>query len=73
VYDSAISIKLALVDIAYEYVKRKNVFRVNTLSLSEYLFEASDEQSMLHWIRAIQRRSAPAERRVSSFIHCHVI
>ncbi|ESO12665.1 hypothetical protein HELRODRAFT_187947 [Helobdella robusta] len=56
VYDHPVSIGSALVDIAYDYVKRSNVFRVMTLGFSEFLFEAPSSADMLGWIQALQKQ-----------------
>ena len=37
--DQPISIKSSIVDIAHDYTKRKNVFRLITFNGSEYLFQ----------------------------------
>ena len=44
------------VDVAYDYTKRKNVFKISTPPGSEYLFQTSDHDSMLEWIREMQMR-----------------
>lgn len=57
--ESPISIKSAIADIAYDYTKKKNVFRLTTYNGSEYLFQADDQGIMLNWIRAIQDNNNP--------------
>ncbi|OWF42359.1 rho GTPase-activating protein 21-like isoform X2 [Mizuhopecten yessoensis] len=57
--DQPISIKSAIVDIAYDYTKKKNVFRLKTYNGSEYLFQAEEHEAMLSWIRAIQENNDP--------------
>jgi len=56
--DQPISVKSSIVDIAYDYSKKKNVkknvFRLKTYNGSEYLFQADDQESMMSWIQAIQ-------------------
>jgi len=48
-----------MVDIAYDYTKKKNVFRLTTPAGSEYLFQAEDRPVMLAWIKAIQSACFP--------------
>ena len=57
--DQPISIKASIADIAYDYTKKKNVFRLTTYNGSEYLFQADDHDVMLQWIRVIQENSNP--------------
>ncbi|XP_077978683.1 rho GTPase-activating protein 21-like [Glandiceps talaboti] len=57
--DHPISIKSAIVDIAYDYTKKKNVFRLCTYNGSEYLLQASDTKTMLAWISVIQANNNP--------------
>ncbi|XP_066303239.1 rho GTPase-activating protein 23-like isoform X2 [Branchiostoma lanceolatum] len=55
-----ISIKGSIPDIAYDYTKRKNVFRLlthSTVNCVEYLFQAENHDDMLSWISAIQNNS----------------
>jgi len=59
--DQPISIKSSIIDIAYDYTKKKNVFRLTTYNGSEYLFQAEDNESMLQWIRVIQENNNPDE------------
>ena len=59
--DQPISIKSSIVDIAYDYTKKKNVFRLTTYNGSEYLFQADDHDAMLQWIRMIQDNNNPEE------------
>ena len=56
-----INLKNSNIDIAYDYTKRKCVFKVNTFSNSEYLFQTIDNDSMLEWIRAMQENSTPPD------------
>lgn len=51
-----INIKNSLIDIAYDYTKRKNVFKIRSVN-SEYLFQTIDHDSMLEWIRVMQENS----------------
>ncbi|XP_078702645.1 rho GTPase-activating protein 23-like isoform X2 [Branchiostoma floridae x Branchiostoma belcheri] len=56
-----ISIKGSIPDIAYDYTKRKNVFRLLThssVNCVEYLFQAENHDDMLSWISAIQNNAA---------------
>jgi len=48
-----------MVDIAYDYTKKKNVFRLTTPAGSEYLFQAEDRPAMLTWIKTIQPACFP--------------
>lgn len=57
--DQPISIKSCLVDIAHDYTKKKNVFRLKTFNGSEYLFQADENNTMLDWIRSIQSNNNP--------------
>ena len=54
-----IFIKGSTVDIAYDYTKKKNVFRLTTPAGSEYLFQAEDRPAMLTWIKTIQPACLP--------------
>ena len=65
--DQPISVKSSIVDIAYDYTKKKNVIRLTTYNGSEYLFQAEDHDVMLQWIRVIQALNNP-EQNVS---FCH--
>ncbi|XP_071812823.1 uncharacterized protein [Apostichopus japonicus] len=49
-----VDIDQAMVDIAYDYIKKKNVFRLCTVGGSDYLFCVSDKETMLSWIECIQ-------------------
>ena len=48
-----------MVDIAYDYTKKKNVFRLTTPAGSEYMFQAEDRPAMLTWIKTIQSACFP--------------
>ncbi|XP_031556486.1 uncharacterized protein LOC116293222 isoform X2 [Actinia tenebrosa] len=54
-----ISIKSSIVDIAHDYTKRKNVFRMTLFNGCEYLFQCEDRSSMMKWIEAIQANNNP--------------
>ena len=54
-----ISVKGCMVDIAYDYTKKKNVFRLTMPSGSELLFQAEDRPAMLTWIKTIQSACLP--------------
>ena len=54
-----ISIKSSIIDIAYDYTKKKNVFRLTTYNGSEYLFQAEEQKTMLAWIQAMHDHSNP--------------
>ena len=56
-----INLKSSVISVAYDYTKRKNVFKVSTFSNSEYLFQTFDYESMIEWIKAMQENSTPAE------------
>ncbi|XP_022304252.1 rho GTPase-activating protein 23-like isoform X6 [Crassostrea virginica] len=64
--DQPISIKSCLVDIAHDYTKKKNVFRLKTFNGSEYLFQAEENSAMLDWIRAIQTNNNPDADKLSN-------
>jgi len=64
-----LSVKGCMVDIAYDYTKRKNVFRLTTPAGSEYLFQAQDRPVMLAWIKAIQSACFPDDSVCSSLIY----
>lgn len=59
--EQPISIKSSIVDIAHDYTKRKNVFRLTTFNGSEFLFQSEDPESMMSWIEAIQANNNPDE------------
>lgn len=44
-------------EIASDYVKKKNVFQLTTASESKFLFQADDTESMSNWVKAIQTNS----------------
>lgn len=46
-----IDLKNCDICIAYDYNKRKNVFKLNTINNYEYLFQAVDFKSMSEWIK----------------------
>lgn len=56
-----ISLRDSNIDIAYDYSKRKCVFKVVTYNNSEYLFQTADHDSMMEWIRAMQDNSLPPD------------
>ncbi len=49
-----ISCKGSLSDIAYDYVKRKHVFRLVSSDGAEFLLQTVSEEAMLAWIHAIK-------------------
>merc|ERR1719228_1764919 len=65
------------VEVANDYTKRKNVFRVKTDAGSEYLFQAENENLMKEWVTAIddtamaiivdERKDANKLRKLTSF------
>ncbi|XP_063420974.1 rho GTPase-activating protein 21-like isoform X2 [Mytilus trossulus] len=57
--EQPISVKSSMVDIAYDYTKKRNVFRLKTYNGSEYLFQADDHDTMLSWIEAVQKNNNP--------------
>lgn len=61
--DPPLSLNSCLVDIAYDYTKRKNVFRLTT-SCGEYYFQANDQLTMFNWIRVLQEHSQLASGKV---------
>jgi len=66
-----ISVKGCMVDIAYDYTKKKNVFRLTTTTQSEFLFQAEDRPAMLSWIKTIQSSCFPDDS-VCCFNFCVV-
>ena len=56
-------------DIAYDYTKKKNVFRLKTFNGSEYLFQAEDQETMITWIEAIQANNNPDADVSHSFLY----
>ena len=52
--EQPISVRACIVNIAHDYTKKKNVFRLTTYNGSEYLFQAEDQPTMMEWIRNIQ-------------------
>jgi len=65
-----IPVKGSMVDIAYDYTKKKNVFRLTTPAGSEYLFQAEDRLAMLTWIKTIQSACFPDDSVCSSLFLC---
>jgi hypothetical protein len=57
--ETPICIKSCSVDVAYNYTKKKNVFRLTTALGTELLLQAEDSEGMAQWIRALQPHSAP--------------
>lgn len=53
------SVKSSLCDIAYQYKKRPNVFRLQAFNGSEFLIQAQSKTDMLEWIQAIQEHNNP--------------
>lgn len=56
-----IDLKHSVIQVAYDYTKRKNVFKVNTFSNSEYLFQTCDNESMMEWIKEMRDNSSPPD------------
>lgn len=56
-----IDLKHSVIQVAHDYTKRKNVFKVNTFSNSEYLFQTCDNEAMMEWIREMQDNSTPPD------------
>ncbi len=56
-----IDLKHSIIQVAHDYTKRKCVFKVNTFSNSEYLFQTCDNESMMEWIREMQDNSSPPD------------
>eukprot|EP01147_Barroeca_monosierra_P004727 gene4726-6824_t len=54
-----LNVKSCLVDIAYDYKKRKYVFRLQTFNGATYLVQATTNMDMLEWINALQQNSNP--------------
>lgn len=55
--DQSLCIKSCSVEIASDYMKKRNVFQVTTASGSKFLFQAEDTESMSSWVKAIQSNS----------------
>lgn len=51
--EALISLHNAVCEIANDYKKKKNVFKLRTSDGNEFLFQAKDEEEMKNWIRAI--------------------
>ena len=47
--EQPISIKSSIVDIAHDYTKRKNVFRMTTFNGSEFLFQVKFWMNLLQY------------------------
>lgn len=45
----------ATAEIASDYTKKKNVFRLKLANAAEYLFQAVDEEEMAQWVNAINQ------------------
>ena len=73
--EQPISVKASIVDIAHGYTKKKNVFRLQTYNMSEYLFQAEDQETMLSWIEAIKRNNNPDKdvRRWMDYLRFYVL
>ncbi|XP_056601634.1 spectrin family protein isoform X2 [Triplophysa dalaica] len=56
-----ISLSEAVCDVAQDYKKKKNVFKLRLGDGKEFLFQAKDEAEMSSWIRAIQSTLTPAD------------
>lgn len=50
-----VDVESCIADIAYDYTKRKNVFRVLTQTQNEHLFQAATGEEMLKWLGLLQR------------------
>lgn len=50
-----IILKSCDISVAYDYNKRKNVFKLNTINNYEFLFQAVDYKSMCEWIKVSSR------------------
>ncbi|GAB1603437.1 rho GTPase-activating protein 21-A-like isoform X5 [Argonauta hians] len=57
-YDQPVSIKSSSVEVATDYTKKKNVFRLTIHNpASEFLFQAEDSDTMKSWIQALRSSS----------------
>ncbi|XP_014782142.1 rho GTPase-activating protein 21 isoform X2 [Octopus bimaculoides] len=57
-FDQPVSIKSSSVEVATDYTKKKNVFRLTTNNhASEFLFQAEDNDTMWSWIQALRSSS----------------
>eukprot|EP00117_Sycon_ciliatum_P015214 scpid13209/ scgid15155/ Rho GTPase-activating protein 21-B; Rho-type GTPase-activating protein 21-B; XrGAP len=52
--DQSIDIRGCMVDIAHDYRKRQNVFRIRTVDKAEYLLQAKDFETSVKWIKHIR-------------------
>jgi hypothetical protein len=57
-----INLKNSTIIVATDYTKRKNVFKVITISNSEYMFQTMDNESMQEWIEAMQENSNATDK-----------
>uniref|UniRef100_A0A8C1MWD0 Spectrin beta chain n=1 Tax=Cyprinus carpio TaxID=7962 RepID=A0A8C1MWD0_CYPCA len=57
-----ISLSEAVCEVAHDYKKRKNVFKLRLGDGKEFLFQAKDEAEMSSWIQAIQSTLSSTER-----------
>jgi hypothetical protein len=57
-----INLKNSTIIIASDYTKRKNVFKVITVSNSEYMFQTMDNESMIEWVDAMQENSNATDK-----------
>ena len=51
----------ATAEIASDYTKKKNVFRLKLANAAEYLFQAADEEKMTQWVNAINQVASQDE------------
>jgi hypothetical protein len=61
-----INLKSATIYVAHDYLKRRNVFKVITLSGSEYLFQTVDNESMNEWINSMTDNLPNNEKLIAS-------
>ena len=52
----------ATAEIASDYTKKKNVFRLKLENAAEYLFQAAEEEEMTQWVNAINQVASQEAR-----------
>jgi hypothetical protein len=57
--EQPLSVKFCRVDIAHNYQKKPNAFKLIAYNGSEFLFQAASSESMMEWIKAINSHSDP--------------
>lgn len=52
-----LDVRYSVIEVAGDYTKRKNVFRVSSVAGAELLLQAENENEMLHWVRSLQQQA----------------